>query len=77
MEIKIKLFYFILSKKDNIMDILSRNEKNRIKKFSEGYKNNDNMKYKEIKVRKNKSKNTFKLPVTTLNTLLLSRINNL
>ena len=54
---------FILSKKDNIMDIFSRNEKNRIKKFSEVYKNNDNKKYKEIKVRKNISKKTFTLPV--------------
>ena len=54
---------FILSKKDNIMDIFSRNEKNRIKKFSEGCKNNDNKKYKEIKVRKNMSKKTFTLPV--------------
>ena len=54
---------FILSKKDNIMDIFSRNEKNRIKKFSEVYKINDNKKYKEIKVRKNMSKKTFTFPV--------------
>ena len=54
---------FILSKKDNIIDIFSRNEKNRIKKFSEGYKINDNKKYKEIKLKKNISKKTFTLPV--------------
>ena len=54
---------FILSKKDNIMDIFSRNEKNRIKKFSEVYKINNNKKYKENRTKKNTSKKTFTLPV--------------